>query len=103
LADLIVAGKSLGGALPLASVTGRAELLDSPVPGGIGGTFGGNPAARAAACAVLDLLPGLLPRARPLGEILRARLERIAPAGADVRGRGPVLALPDPVRRARRG
>jgi 4-aminobutyrate aminotransferase-like enzyme len=104
-ADLVVAGKSLGGGSPLASVTGRAELLDSPAPGSIGGTFGGNPAACAGACAVLDLLPGLLPRARALGEILRARLERIAPAGADVRGLGPMLALelPERVRRSRRG
>jgi 4-aminobutyrate aminotransferase / (S)-3-amino-2-methylpropionate transaminase / 5-aminovalerate transaminase len=95
--DLLVAGKSLGGGLPLASVTGRAELMDSPAPGGLGGTFGGNPAACAAALATLDLVPGLMPRARELGELLRARLERIAPAGADVRGLGPMLAieLPD--------
>jgi 4-aminobutyrate aminotransferase / (S)-3-amino-2-methylpropionate transaminase / 5-aminovalerate transaminase len=90
--DLLVAGKSLGGGLPLASVTGRAELMDSPAPGGLGGTFGGNPAACAAAAATLELLPGLLPRARALGETLRARLEQFAPAGADVRGLGPMLA-----------
>ena len=95
--DLLVAGKSLGGGLPLASVTGRAELMDSPAPGGLGGTFGGNPAACAAAAVTLELVPGLLPRARAIGETLRARLEAIAPAGADVRGLGPMLAieLPD--------
>jgi 4-aminobutyrate aminotransferase/(S)-3-amino-2-methylpropionate transaminase len=91
--DLVVAGKSLGGGLALASVTGRAELVDSPAPGGLGGTFGGNPAACAAANAILELLPGLMPRAREIGAILRARLERIAPEGADVRGLGSMLAL----------
>ena len=91
--DLLVAGKSLGGGLPLASVTGRAELMDAPAPGGLGGTFGGNPAACAAANVTLDLLPGLMPRAREIGEAVRARLERIAPEGADVRGLGPMLAL----------
>jgi 4-aminobutyrate aminotransferase len=91
--DILVAGKSLGGGLPLASVTGRAELMDAPGPGQLGGTFGGNPASCAAAGATLEVLPGLLPRAREIGEIVRARLERIAPAGADVRGLGPMLAL----------
>ena len=91
--DLLVAGKSLGGGLPLASVTGRAELMDAPAPGGLGGTFGGNPAACAAANVTLDLLPGLMPRAREIGEAVRARLEQIAPEGSDVRGLGPMLAL----------
>ena len=77
--DLVVAGKSLGGGLPLASVTGRAELLDSPPPGGLGGTFGGNPAACAAANATLDLLPGLMPRAKEIGATVRECLERSAP------------------------
>ncbi len=91
--DLVVAGKSLGGGLPLASVTGRAELMDSPGPGGLGGTFGGNPAACAAANAILDLLPGLLPRANQIGRIARVRLEAMAPDKADVRGLGPMLAI----------
>src|SRR4029453_9478504 len=52
--DLLVSGKSLGGGLPLAGVTGRAELLDAAPPGGLGGTFGGNPLSCAAAGAVLD-------------------------------------------------
>ena len=91
--DLVVAGKSLGGGLPLASVTGRAELVDSPPPGALGGTFGGNPAACAAANATLELLHGLMPRAREIGATLRERLERIAPEGAEVRGLGPMLAL----------
>ncbi len=89
----MVAGKSLGGGLPLASVTGRAELVDSPPPGGLGGTFGGNPAACAAANIVLELLPGLMARARELGVTVRERLERLAPPGTEVRGLGPMLAL----------
>jgi 4-aminobutyrate aminotransferase-like enzyme len=97
--DLLVAGKSLGGGLPLASVTGRAGLMDAPGPGGLGGTFGGNPAACAAANATLDVLPGLLPRARAIGTTVRARREQIAPAGADVRGLGLMLALELPEQR----
>jgi 4-aminobutyrate aminotransferase-like enzyme len=97
--DLLVSGKTLGGGLPLAAVTGRAELMDAPHPGGLGGTFGGNPAACAAAVATLEVLPGLLPRARQIGDTVRARLEQIAPAGADVRGLGPMLALELPEQR----
>ncbi len=96
--DLVVGGKSLGGGLPLSSVTGRAELMDSPAAGALGGTFGGNPASCAAANAVLELLPGLLPRAVELGDLIRVGLERMAPAGADVRGLGPMLAIELPER-----
>ncbi len=94
--DLLVAGKSLGGGLPLASVTGRAEVMDVPAPGGLGGTFGGNPAACAAANAVLEALPGFLPRAVEIGSKVKERLDSIAPEGADVRGLGPMLALEFP-------
>ena len=100
--DLLVAGKSLGGGLPLASVTGRAELMDVPAPGGLGGTFGGNPVACAAAVATLDALDDVLPRAEPIAARIRERLERIAPAGADVRGLGPMLALELPEQTADR-
>ena len=96
--DLLVAGKSLGGGLPLASVTGPAEIVDAPAPGGLGGTFGGNPAACAAANATLEVLPDLLPRANEIGAVVRARLEQLAPAGADVRGLGPMLGLEFPER-----
>jgi 4-aminobutyrate aminotransferase len=96
--DLLVAAKSLGGGLPLASVTGRAELMDAVDPGGLGGTFGGNPLACAAAAVVLDEVrtDSLLARARELGETVRAELEAIAErvdAVGDVRGLGPMLAL----------
>jgi 4-aminobutyrate aminotransferase len=91
--DLVVSGKTLGGGLPLAAVTGRAEIMDAPGPGGLGGTFGGNPVSCAAANVILDELPGLRGSAEELGRKLRARLDRIAPPGADVRGLGPMLAV----------
>ena len=96
--DLLVSGKSLGGGLPLAAVTGRAEVMDAPGPGGLGGTFGGNPVACAAAAVVLDTVaePEFRARAEELGETLRARLEEIAArhdAIGEVRGLGPMLAL----------
>jgi 4-aminobutyrate aminotransferase / (S)-3-amino-2-methylpropionate transaminase / 5-aminovalerate transaminase len=95
--DLLVAGKTLGGGLPLAAVTGDADVMDAAGPGGLGGTFGGNPLSCAAAMVVLDQLPGLRERAEELGTRIRARLEQIAPAGSDVRGLGSMLAveLPD--------
>jgi 4-aminobutyrate aminotransferase / (S)-3-amino-2-methylpropionate transaminase / 5-aminovalerate transaminase len=96
--DLVVSGKSIGGGLPLAGVTGRAEVMDAVPPGGLGGTFGGNPLSCAAALAVLDIVSdeGLLTEARELGETLRARLEDLASRHDDigeVRGLGPMLAF----------
>jgi 4-aminobutyrate aminotransferase len=91
--DLLVSGKTLGGGLPLAAVTGRAEVMDAVPAGGLGGTFGGNPLSCAAAAAVLDALPGLQPRAEEIGRRLRERLEAMAPEDANVRGLGPMLAL----------
>jgi len=96
--DLVVGGKSLGGGLPLASVTGRAEVVDAVGPGGLGGTFGGNPVACAAANAVLDALPAVRPRAEAIGVRLREALEAMAPAGSEVRGLGPMLGLELPDR-----
>src|SRR5688572_8359855 len=74
---LVVTGKSIGGGLPLAGVTGRAEIMDAVPSGGLGGTFGGNPVSCAAALAVLDIVSeeDFLARARELGETLRARLD----------------------------
>src|SRR4051794_39174227 len=96
--DLIVSGKSLGGGLPLAGVTGRAELMDAVHPGGLGGTFGGNPVCCAAALAVLDELsaPGFRERADQIARLLRTRLDEIAsrqPSVGEVRGLGSMLAL----------
>jgi 4-aminobutyrate aminotransferase / (S)-3-amino-2-methylpropionate transaminase / 5-aminovalerate transaminase len=108
--DLLVSGKSLGGGLPLAAVTGRAELMDAPGPGGLGGTFGGNPVSCAAAAVVLDSVaePSFRARADELAGLLRRRLEKIAarhPAVGEVRGLGAMLALelqeqsPEPAQR----
>jgi 4-aminobutyrate aminotransferase len=91
--DLLVSGKSLGGGLPLAGVTGKAELMDAVPPGGLGGTFGGNPLACAAAIAVLNEVrtPEFRARAEDLGRTIRARLEALN--AGEVRGLGPMLAL----------
>jgi 4-aminobutyrate aminotransferase / (S)-3-amino-2-methylpropionate transaminase / 5-aminovalerate transaminase len=91
--DLLVSGKTLGGGLPLAGVTGRAEIMDAVPPGGLGGTFGGNPLSCAAAAAILDALEGQRPRAEQIGARLRERLETMAPTGAEVRGLGPMVAV----------
>ena len=96
--DLLVSGKTLGGGLPLAAVTGRADIMDAVHPGGLGGTFGGNPLACAAAIAVLDELsaPGYAERAEQIAGILRTRLDEIAarhPIVGEVRGLGAMLAL----------
>ncbi|HWF58674.1 MAG TPA: 4-aminobutyrate--2-oxoglutarate transaminase [Candidatus Dormibacteraeota bacterium] len=96
--DLVLLAKSLGGGLPLAAVVGRAELMDAPAPGGLGGTFGGNPVACAAALAVLDVIErdGFLARARQVGAIaiqrMQAMQERHACIG-DVRGVGAMTAM----------
>jgi 4-aminobutyrate aminotransferase / (S)-3-amino-2-methylpropionate transaminase / 5-aminovalerate transaminase len=96
--DLLVSGKSIGGGLPLAAVTGCASLMDAVPSGGLGGTFGGNPLSCAAACAVLDAVaePEFLAGASSLGETMRDRLEQLAAGHAavgEVRGLGPMLAL----------
>src|SRR5213078_2596953 len=96
--DLLVSGKSLGGGLPLAGVTGKAEVMDAVPPGGLGGTFGGNPLACAAASVVLDEIasPGFAARAAQVGTLLRARLDGLAAqidAIGDVRGLGAMLAV----------
>jgi 4-aminobutyrate aminotransferase/(S)-3-amino-2-methylpropionate transaminase len=96
--DILVAAKSIAGGLPLASVTGRAEIMDTPGPGGLGGTFGGNPVASAAALAVLEImerenLPG---RAETLGNVFESRARRWRerwPVVGDVRGLGAMRAI----------
>lgn len=96
--DLITMAKSLSGGLPLAAVTGRAEIMDTTGPGTLGGTFGGNPAACAAALAVLDVIESenLCARAHRLGEIFRQRAaewhKRWELIG-EVRGLGAMQAL----------
>jgi 4-aminobutyrate aminotransferase/4-aminobutyrate aminotransferase/(S)-3-amino-2-methylpropionate transaminase len=90
--DLLVSGKSLGGGLPLAAVTGRAEVVDAVPPGGLGGTFGGNPVSCAAALAVLNEVESFRPRAEEIGRVLTDRLRSFTIDG-EVRGLGPMVAI----------
>ena len=96
--DLLVSGKSIGGGLPLAAVTGPASIMDAVPAGGLGGTFGGNPLSCAAAVAVLDAVaePEFLRQANALGVTMRTRLEQLAAKHneiGEVRGLGPMLAF----------
>ncbi len=96
--DLMTTAKSLAGGLPLAAVTGRADVLESAQPGGLGGTYGGNPLACAAALAVLQAMEEdhLSERGAKVGERIRARFEKWAqrfPQVGDVRGLGGMIAL----------
>jgi 4-aminobutyrate aminotransferase/(S)-3-amino-2-methylpropionate transaminase len=96
--DLVTSAKSLGGGLPISAVTGRAEVMDSVHVGGLGGTYGGNPVAAAAALAVLDQVERerLLERSRTLGGTILDRLREMQarhPAIGDVRGRGMMVAI----------
>ena len=96
--DLIIVAKSIAMGLPLSGVLGKAEIMDAPVEGGVGGTFVGNPVAQAAALAVLDVIEdeGLVERSAAIGETMRARMlawqDRFAAIG-DVRGLGAMLAI----------
>jgi 4-aminobutyrate aminotransferase/(S)-3-amino-2-methylpropionate transaminase len=96
--DLVTSAKSLGGGLPISAVTGRADVMDAAHVGGLGGTYGGNPVACAAALAVIDAMEteGLLERARVIGERLRERLvamqQRVDCIG-DVRGLGAMVGM----------
>ncbi len=96
--DLVTTAKSLGGGLPLGGVTGRADVMEAVHQGGLGGTFGGNPIACAAALAVFDIIEseGLLDRARHIGDVALPMLEKLVstdgPVG-HVRGRGAMIAL----------
>jgi 4-aminobutyrate aminotransferase / (S)-3-amino-2-methylpropionate transaminase / 5-aminovalerate transaminase len=96
--DILVTAKSLGGGLPLAAITGRAEIMDGPVVGGIGGTFGGNPLACETALAVFDIFQqsDLCARASHIGERFAARARRWQkqwPIIGDVRGVGAMQAI----------
>lgn len=96
--DLITTAKSMAGGFPISGVVGRAEVMDAPAPGGLGGTYAGSPIGCAAALAVLKVFDDeqLLARSRALGERLTAGLCRIAagvPAIGDVRGLGAMVAI----------
>jgi 4-aminobutyrate aminotransferase / (S)-3-amino-2-methylpropionate transaminase / 5-aminovalerate transaminase len=96
--DLVTTAKGIAGGLPLAGVTGRTELMDAVHVGGLGGTYGGNPVACAAALGAIATMEAenLAGRARRIGEIMLPRLHALAekyPVIADVRGRGAMLAV----------
>jgi len=96
--DLMVMAKGIAGGLPLSAVTGRAEIMDAPQVGGIGGTYGGNPLACAAALATIDSYEtdNLVERAREIGAILTERLTALQASDSrvgDVRGRGAMMAI----------
>jgi 4-aminobutyrate aminotransferase/(S)-3-amino-2-methylpropionate transaminase len=96
--DLITLAKSMAGGFPISAVTGRAEIMDAPAAGGLGGTYAGSPLGCAAALAVLEVFEeeNLLQRARDLGERLRAGLRTLAARHrsiAEVRGLGAMVAV----------
>ncbi|CCJ90313.1 Gamma-aminobutyrate:alpha-ketoglutarate aminotransferase [Cronobacter turicensis 564] len=96
--DLLTMAKSLAGGMPLSGVVGRAEVMDAPAPGGLGGTYAGNPLAVAAAHAVLDVIEqeNLCQRANELGQHLQEVLNQArtyCPAIAEVRGQGSMVAV----------
>jgi 4-aminobutyrate aminotransferase/(S)-3-amino-2-methylpropionate transaminase len=96
--DLLVTGKSIASGMPLAAVTGPEEIMKAPQPGGMGGTYSGNPLACAAAIETINTIaaPAFLERANGIGERIRGHLERIAAKTdliGDIRGLGPMLAM----------
>jgi 4-aminobutyrate aminotransferase / (S)-3-amino-2-methylpropionate transaminase / 5-aminovalerate transaminase len=96
--DLICTAKGIAGGLPLSAVTGRADIMDSPHVSGLGGTYGGNPVACAAALAVIETIEadGLVDRAREIGKTMLERLVALQaqdPRIGDVRGRGAMVAI----------
>ncbi|MFL9922866.1 4-aminobutyrate--2-oxoglutarate transaminase [Herbaspirillum lusitanum] len=98
LPDLMTMAKSLAGGMPLAAVCGRAEIMDAPAPGGLGGTYAGNPIAVASALAVLDVIAeeNLVARGARLGQQLKDQLNELRsaiPAIGEVRGPGAMVAV----------
>jgi 4-aminobutyrate aminotransferase len=96
--DILVSAKSLAAGMPLSAVTGRADIMDAPAPGGLGGTYAGNPMAIAAAHAVIEIMAEeqLPQRGARLGDKLKAELEALrsrVPRIADVRGLGAMVAV----------
>jgi 4-aminobutyrate aminotransferase len=96
--DIVVTAKSLAGGFPLSAVTGRAEIMDAPAPGGLGGTYAGNPVAIAAALAVIDVMQEerIVERAAELGAALRGKLGELQKTYAhiaDIRGLGAMVGV----------
>ncbi len=109
--DMVVTAKGIAGGMPLSAVTGRADIMDAPHPGGLGGTYAGNPVACAAALAAFEIYEQgeLIQRAREIETVMTGRLQKLQaddPRIGDVRGRGAMIAIelvedgtdvPDPV------
>ena len=96
--DVITLAKSFAGGMPLSAVIGRADLMNAPHVGGLGGTYGGNPVSCAAALAVMEILfeDNLLSKAKALGNVLWERFTKLADQFeiiGDVRGKGPMLGM----------
>jgi 4-aminobutyrate aminotransferase/(S)-3-amino-2-methylpropionate transaminase len=96
--DLIVTAKGIADGMPLSAVTGRAEIMDAPHVSGLGGTYGGNPVACAAALATIETIEadGLVARAREIEALMKERLGRLQAEDdriGDVRGRGAMIAM----------
>lgn len=95
--DLITTAKGIAGGMPLSAVTGRAEIMDAPIPGALGGTYGGNPVACAAALAAIEEMDthNLAGRAREIESIVRTHLEPLVELEGvrEVRGRGAMMAI----------
>jgi 4-aminobutyrate aminotransferase / (S)-3-amino-2-methylpropionate transaminase / 5-aminovalerate transaminase len=96
--DLIAMAKALGAGMPISATTGRADIMDAPHVGGVGGTYGGSPVACAAAIEAVRLIrrPEFLAHARRIGELLRSKLEWLQARSTligDVRGVGPMLLI----------
>ncbi len=96
--DLVTTAKGIAGGMPLSGLTGRADIMDTIHPGGLGGTYGGNPVACAAALGAIETMEelDLCSRAREIEAILRADLEKLAaiyPQVGEIRGRGAMIAM----------
>ena len=96
--DVVTTAKALGAGLPISATTGRAEIMDAPHLGGVGGTYGGSPVACAAAIEAVKLIraPAFLAHANRIGDVMReelVRLQETTPLVGDVRGLGPMMLV----------
>ena len=94
--DLITTAKALGAGMPISATTGRADIMDAPHLGGVGGTYGGSPVACAAAIAAIEMIrqPAFLAHARRLGDVMREELDRMrGKLVGDIRGLGPMMLI----------
>jgi 4-aminobutyrate aminotransferase/(S)-3-amino-2-methylpropionate transaminase len=96
--DIVCTAKSLGAGMPISATTGRADIMDAPHLGGLGGTYGGSPLTCVAAIEAVEMIrkPAFLAHARKIGEVMRGELERLraeCKLVGDVRGKGPMLLV----------